>query len=374
MNEKTELLQSSLTHYVNENIVVKNKAKWMSERMKQSEVDNSSFYNDYMQFKSYVTTQLNSLNDQCKGKNQHKHTEVTINKAMKESTERTNQGDRTSKSKTESNTLKVVPGLKTYSATVDTSKEMISEDNAREVPTPQSMNHPTPKFGSLRFHTNDAPTMENSPDERGETVPLKTGDRTGNVHIFSSSMLRDVSEKEFDSNLIHGTAKIHLFRGKKASEIRNRVQDHLLSEKTDKVVILAGGNDLPTSRKNPTSTEEIANTIINIGIDCLNDNIPAENIHISSVLPRGEAYMQVRRKQINDALKEKCKVHKFVFIENKNIVLSRHIGRDGVHLNRTGTARIAKNFLDVLNGHHGDLLDVSDRVVDCSIVSIVGGD
>ena len=92
-------------------------------------------------------------------------------------------------------------------------------------------------------------------------------------------------------------------------------------------------NNLSTTK----SPEIIADTLINIGIDCINAKIPVEKIRISSVLPRDDAFMQARRKKINDLLREKCKVHRFTFIENSDIMLSRHIRRDGVHLNRTGS-------------------------------------
>ena len=61
--------------------------------------------------------------------------------------------------------------------------------------------------------------------------------------------------------------------------------------------------------------------------------------------------MQSRRKKINDILRDKCKAHKFTFIENNDIVLSRHIRRDGVHLNVVGTEKLANNFLSILNSN-----------------------
>ena len=183
-------------------------------------------------------------------------------------------------------------------------------------------------------------------------------------------MCRDISEEEFNLKLNKGTSQIHLFRGKKAKEIGVGVKEHLDSKKkTDAVIILGGGNDLPTSKNNPTSPEIIADTLINIGIDCTNAGIPAEKICLSSVLPRQEAYMQGRRKRINDFLRDKCKSHKFTFIEKENIILSRHIKRDGVHLNRAGTEKLTNNFLNVLNGGCDAV-----REEDCSVGRVVRGE
>ena len=256
--------------------------------------------------------------------------------------------------------------------------------------TPVNINqlpHNKQKYGSLRCPSNYPQSKEVSPDETGKTTPLNPLIRPGGslysqalssgedteeqIHIFSSSMMRDVSEEEFNSKLNNGTAEIHLYRGKKSHEIRDRVREHLEMTKTDSVIVLGGGNDLPTSRRNPTTPESIAETLIGIGIDCKNANIPVEKIGISSVLPRAEAYMQGRRKKINDLLREKCKVHNFAFIENDNIILSRHIQRDGVHLNRAGTEKLATNFLDVLNKRNvavvgGDVCSVVSGLEDCS--------
>ena len=60
--------------------------------------------------------------------------------------------------------------------------------------------------------------------------------------------------------------------------------------------------------------------------------------------------MQARRKRVNDLLREGCEKEQFMFIENKDIILHRHIRSDGVHLNKAGTFKLTKNFLAALNG------------------------
>ena len=118
-------------------------------------------------------------------------------------------------------------------------------------------------------------------------------------------MMRDIDEKDFNSKLNQGTAHIHPFRGKRSPEIRKRVQEHIKIKKTDAVVILAGGNDLSSA----ATPETIADTILNIGVDCNHADIPTEKIRISSILPRDDALLQMKRKMFNDLLREKCKMH-----------------------------------------------------------------
>ena len=74
-------------------------------------------------------------------------------------------------------------------------------------------------------------------------------------------------------------------------------------------------------------------------------------VFISSVLARQLAYLQSRRKELNDILRNLCLLHNFTFIENENIILKEHILKDGVHLNNNGTVLLARNFLKHLNAH-----------------------
>ena len=78
-------------------------------------------------------------------------------------------------------------------------------------------------------------------------------------------------------------------------------------------------------------------------------------MHSSAILPREQAYMQARRKTINDLLREGCRRENFRFIENKDILLQRHIRSDGVHLNKAGTYRLVKNFVSALNSNSDDV-------------------
>ena len=61
--------------------------------------------------------------------------------------------------------------------------------------------------------------------------------------------------------------------------------------------------------------------------------------------------MQLRRKELNDILKEKCQYNNFIFIENNNIILKDHICKDGVHLNTRGSDLFSRNLSYYLNNN-----------------------
>ena len=151
-----------------------------------------------------------------------------------------------------------------------------------------------------------------------------------------------------------GRATFHRFHGGKARHIRNQVETHLFDERPDSVIILAGGNDLPTSRRSPTSLAVIANHVIDIALMCKKYEVT--NICISSILPREDFFLQLRRKELNDILRSLCDIYDFIFIDNDRgedkIILSEHIDRDGVHLNTLGSEVLAHKFGSVLNGIH----------------------
>ena len=124
---------------------------------------------------------------------------------------------------------------------------------------------------------------------------------------------------------------------------------HLDEQRPESVILLAGGNDLweCARRINPTPVREIADHIIEAGKTCKRYNV--ENIYISSVLPRSSFYLQLKRKELNTILRDLCEENDFIFIDNKNIILSEHISNDGVHLNNVGSDLLANNFLHHLN-------------------------
>ena len=80
------------------------------------------------------------------------------------------------------------------------------------------------------------------------------------------------------------------------------------------------------------------------------------NICVSSVLPRGDFHLQLRRRELNNSLRSLCDLYNFTFIDTDHgenrIVLSEHIDYDGVHLNTLGSEVLAQRFGSVLNRIH----------------------
>ena len=179
------------------------------------------------------------------------------------------------------------------------------------------------------------------PGHRSYTDTVREGKK---VLIFSTSITKGINDKEFNEEL-NGTAEFIRWRGKKAEHIKSYVKSHLSQEKPQAVIIQAGGNDLPRGpSNNNVSVHEIADHLIETAEACKRHGV--RDIYIGGVTPR--LRLQRRVYDLNDSVKEKCRLRGFTFIDNESIFLS-HL-YDGVHLNAHGSKILKTNYLSALNG------------------------
>ena len=136
---------------------------------------------------------------------------------------------------------------------------------------------------------------------------------------------------------------LNKFNGKLAKHFKTYVTAHMPEQTPDDVLIQAGGNDLVTKQ----SASDIANSVIEAGIVC--KNLGASRVFVSSVLPRSDFHLQLKRHDVNQLLECLCEIHNFVFIPNSFMKLSKHINKDGVHLTETGTILLQNTFTKFLN-------------------------
>ena len=78
------------------------------------------------------------------------------------------------------------------------------------------------------------------------------------------------------------------------------------------VVIVAGGNDLPKSKKKQCPVDDMAKYIIDTGKLC--ESHGDEIIVISGLIRRRNGYMEKRRVNINNMLKECWRMDSFILI------------------------------------------------------------
>ena len=89
---------------------------------------------------------------------------------------------------------------------------------------------------------------------------------------------------------------------------------------------------------------------IQIGERCKNSGVNC--VMISSITSRRPLKCQKKRNIVNDKLRELCEQCGFVYIDNAEIRVDQHLWKDGLHLNESGTAKLAYNFISAINRYY----------------------
>ena len=168
--------------------------------------------------------------------------------------------------------------------------------------------------------------------------------------IIGSSLVKSLENNKDNLNeqLKFGSTQTHTFRGKTAEYITKYMVPHLEEECPHTVVFVAGGNDIPRRRATEKELRTIANHLIEGGRKC-KENFGVSKVSISSILPRVFGVFQGNRHVLNRILEELCAENDIGFIDNGNIAQDKHIGYDGVHLNKAGGLVFTDNIVSHLN-------------------------
>ena len=192
------------------------------------------------------------------------------------------------------------------------------------------------------MNNDHSPPPVNTPIVPGNATYSDAVTGINKATIFSTSMCRDFNLEKLKTNC-KSRVTLTKFNGKLAKHFKTYVTAHMPEDSPDVVVIQAGGNDLRTKER----PVEIAKSIIEAGIVC--KNLGATKVLISSVLPRSDFHLQLKRHDVNQLLQGLCEIHNFIYIPNDFMKLSEHISYDGVHLNESGTVLLQNTFTQYLN-------------------------
>ena len=116
----------------------------------------------------------------------------------------------------------------------------------------------------------------------------------------------------------------------------------MIDDKPDATVIHVGMNDI----LNHANHEDIARSIINIGLDFKNNGV--NEVFISSILVKKNPNLTAIVRRVNDMLRDLCEKNGFSFICN-DVITNNYLWKDGVHLQDMGTHILSNHFLKFLN-------------------------
>ena len=133
------------------------------------------------------------------------------------------------------------------------------------------------------------------------------------------------------------------FSGTNSKQLDHYIIPTFVDDKLDVVLLNVGTTNDILINANDT---ELANNIINIGLNCKNHGV--SKVFILSILVKKNPKLNPVIRKVNDQLRELCEINGFLFIDN-DIITTDHLWRDGIHLQDIGTNVLSRNFYQVLN-------------------------
>ena len=127
-------------------------------------------------------------------------------------------------------------------------------------------------------------------------------------------------------------AKVRCMKDYAKPSIRENDPDH--------VILHLGTNELNSE----LLPERIAKSVSDVA-----KNIKSEkrSVSISGVVPRNDD-LNNKVLEVNKELSRMCEKEKLTFLEHSNINLRAHLNKSRIHLNRDGSEKLGKNFVDFI--------------------------
>ena len=173
----------------------------------------------------------------------------------------------------------------------------------------------------------------------------KTDKKKSNIYILGDSMVKHIEgwklTKKTDKN-----HKIYVrsFPGAKVKCMKNYVKACIRENDPDHVILHVGTNELNSE----LLPERIAKSIVDVA-----KNIKSEksSVSISGIVPRNDD-LNNKASEVNKELSRMCKKEKLPFLEHSNINPRAHLNKSRIHLNRNGSEKLGKNFVDFIVNHY----------------------
>ncbi|XP_028415956.1 uncharacterized protein LOC114539518 [Dendronephthya gigantea] len=132
--------------------------------------------------------------------------------------------------------------------------------------------------------------------------------------------------------------QVKTFPGAKIADMEHYVQPTLRT-KPNTIILHVGTNDIQNKKPEELAAEAKA---LCQGIVKRN---PTCEIAISEIVKRQDPMLNTKIHETNKLLSNLCEESNWYFIDHSNIN-TRHLNGSGLHLNRQGTALLAKNYIN----------------------------
>ena len=161
--------------------------------------------------------------------------------------------------------------------------------------------------------------------------------------VLGDSIIKNLQGWRLSDDNNHVVVKS--FAGANCTDMEDYLKP-VVRKEPENIILHVGTNDLNKS----ASPDQIAQGIINLGIQ-INQDSPQTSITISEILPRTDkSNLLIKASQVNDIVKKYCDQNKWGYINHKAINATC-LNSKGLHLNKKGTAIIAKSISSYIINH-----------------------
>ncbi|CAB4044712.1 Furin, partial, partial [Paramuricea clavata] len=179
-------------------------------------------------------------------------------------------------------------------------------------------------------------TKQNSLPTSNQRDTIQPKKQQCDVAFVGDSMIKHVDVRK----LRHGTNKqvtVRTFSGCRTDEMAHYIKP-TLALKPKQVIIHVGTNDLKTK-----SPAEIIYNLKNLGNQAKQEN-PRTGVSLSQIIIRSDdTRLQNKLVEVNKCIQDLCEQENWGLIDNSNIS-NMHLNPYGLHLNKRGSALLAKNI------------------------------
>ena len=223
--------------------------------------------------------------------------------------------------------------------TITTPNVNISPHTHTQPQVNRHQQHRRPNICCTESHLNNF-----QPVRPGKSTYARAAQEGRKVFLLSDSMCQRIRKHEFNTHLENAAAKIKCYPGDTPNHLHNNVVPHLIEECPHTLVIHGGTNSLQDNTRSP---EQIADDVIRIGKTARSFGV--ESVIVSGLIMRKNGRdIDTKRRRVNELLQSKSSSNNFSYVNNNNISFNDICG-DRVHLEESGSVKLANNILNVLN-------------------------
>ena len=187
--------------------------------------------------------------------------------------------------------------------------------------------------------------LENTLETTTDKGNAEDSDRDDNsaclTIIAGDSVLKHLKAHKMSKD--NNKVRVSTFPGCTTKDMRDHIKP-IIRKKPDQLIIHVGTNSLRDSESPTACSEEIIDLV-----SWAKSAAPGTEVVLSSLTARSDDdQIATQVEEVNSNLKKFCRQNKWKMIVHSNITAEHHLNRSGLHLNKVGTSRLARNFLDFL--------------------------